>query len=440
MIKSKLTKLLKVALSASLAFPVLMTGSAAYASEHDVKIEADASLLIDYKTGQILHEEDADEAKGIASMTKMLVEYILFQEIEAGNLDWDSEVTISDYAHEISQNYALSNVPLRAGETYTVEELYEALAIYSANGATIALAEKIEGSESAFVDRMRTLADSFGIKDYEIYNTTGLNNSYLNGNHYPDSDEDAENVMSAKGIAKVAMKLLEDYPEVLETSSVPEKIFREGTQDAISMRNWNWMLKGLPNEREGVDGLKTGTTDFAGATFTGTAKRDDQRLISVVMGAGDGFTERSQRFVETGKLLDYGFDEWNYTTLVEQDVTLDDADALPVKNGAEEKVTLKTTETLAYYVPKQEDDEAVGYTFEPNEELLNEKGEIEAPVETGAIVGELVLEDQENIDFIDSDVKESIPVAAAETIERAGFFTVVLNIVKDFFGSLKDRF
>ncbi|SFC74275.1 D-alanyl-D-alanine carboxypeptidase (penicillin-binding protein 5/6) [Alkalibacterium subtropicum] len=440
MIKSKTSQLLKLALSASLAFPIFMTGTTAFADEHEIEIDADASLLIDFETGQILHEQDADEAKGIASMTKMLVEYILFEEIEAGNLSWDSEVTISDYAYAVSQDYALSNVPLHSGGNYTVKELYEALAIYSANGATIALAEAIEGSESAFVDRMRALVESWGIEDYELYNTTGLNNSYLNGNHYPGSDEDAENAMPAKGIAKVAMKLLEDYPEVLETSSIPVKVFREGTEDAISMRNWNWMLEGLAHERADVDGLKTGTTAFAGATFTGTAENDGQRLVSVVMGAGDGFTNRSQRFEETAKLFDYGFSEWEYTTLVEGDVVLMDVTPLPVKNGLEEEVALKTTEALEYYLPDVRNEDAISYTFKPNEELLNQDGEIEAPVEAGTVVGELVLDDQEGIDFLESEAQNTIPVAAADSVERAGFFTVFSNLVKDFFVSLRDRF
>lgn len=440
MIKSKTTRLLKVAMSASLAFPIFMTGTSVFADEHEIEIEADASLLVDFETGQILHEQDADETKGIASMTKMLVEYILFEEIEAGNLSWDTEVTISDYAHSISQDYALSNVPLHQGGNYTVQELYEALAIYSANGATIALAEEIEGSESAFVDRMKTLVESWGIEDYELYNTTGLNNSYLNGNHYPGSDEDDENAMPAKGIATVAMKLLEDYPEVLETSSIPVKTFREGTEDAISMRNWNWMLEGLAHERVDVDGLKTGTTAFAGATFTGTAETNGRRLISVVMGAGDGFTNRSQRFEETAKLFDYGFDEWEYATLVEEDVVLMDVEPLPVKNGLEEDVALKTTESLEYYVPAGSDREGVSYTFVPNEELLDQDGAVEAPVEAGAILGELVLDDQDGIEFLESEAQTAIPVAAADSVERAGFLTVFSNLVKDFFGSLRDRF
>ena len=440
MIKANTTKLLKTALALSLALPVTMTGAAASAEGHDIEIDADASFLVDFETGQILHEQDARESKGIASMTKMLVEYILFEEIEAGNLSWDSEVTISEYAYNISQDYALSNVPLQLGGTYTVKELYEALAIYSANGATIALAEEMEGSESSFVDRMRTLVESWGIEDYELYNTTGLNNSYLNGNHYPGSDEEDENEMSAKGIATVAMKLLEDYPEVLETSSIPTKTFREGTSDAIAMRNWNWMLEGLAHERLDVDGLKTGTTRHAGATFTGTAEAEGRRLVSVVMGAGDGFTNRAQRFEETAKLFDYGFDEWEFTTLVHEDVVLMDVTPLPVRNGLEEEVALKTTESLEYYLPNNRNKDAISYTFEPNEELLNQNGELEAPIEAGEILGELVLDKQEGIDFLESEAQNSVPVAAADTVERAGFFAVFSNTVKDFFAKLMDRF
>src|SRR5699024_5727001 len=125
---------------------------------------------------------------------------ILFESIEKGKISWDQEVTVSDYAHEVSQNYVLSNVPLRLGEKYTVREMYEAMAIYSANGATIVLAEAIAGSEPAFVDMMKEKVESWGIENYELVNTTGLNNSYLNGHLYPGATETSENSMTARGI------------------------------------------------------------------------------------------------------------------------------------------------------------------------------------------------------------------------------------------------
>lgn len=433
-------KRLKASFAASISLPVLFGGTAVFAETPSIDIEAESSLLIDFETGQILHDQNSDAYRGIASMTKMLVEYILFEEIEAGNLSWDTEVTISDYAHAVSQDYALSNVPLQLGGTYTVQELYEALAIYSANGATIALAEHMEGSESAFVDRMRALVEEWGVGEYELYNTTGLNNSFLHGNHYPGSEADAENAMSAKGIAKVAVKIIEDYPEVLETSSIPTKVFREGTSDAISMMNWNWMLEGLSHERSDVDGLKTGTTEYAGATFTGTAEADGRRLISVVMGAGDGMTDRGLRFSETSKLFDYGFDGWIFNTLIAGDVVLEEIDALPVKNGLAEDVALKTVGDLSYYVPVSSQDEEISYTFEPNEEILDQNGQIEAPIAEGDILGELVLDNQEGVEYLEGEASQTVQVAAAESVERAGFFTVFSNLVKDFFGKLGDRF
>ncbi len=435
-----LKSFLKTTLAASLTFPILTAGTSVFAEEQPSQIEAEAALLVDFETGQILYDQNADSQRGIASMTKMLVEYILFEEIEAGNLTWDTEVSISDYAHQVSQNYTLSNVPLRSDYTYTVQELYEALAIYSANGATIALAEEIEGSEQAFVDRMRQLVESWGIEEFELYNTTGLNNSSLFGNHYPGSDETAENIMSAKSMAIVAQKILEDYPEVLETSSIPTKVFREGTPDAISMLNWNWMLEGLSHERLDVDGLKTGTTEFAGATFTGTASSDGRRLISVVMGAGDGFADRGLRFDETSKLLDYGFNGFDHLTLIEADDSVDGIEPISVKNGVEDEVTIVSTESLSFYLPKGTDTADIQYTFEPNEEFFNDQGQLEAPIDAGTVVGQLVVEDNDMLQFIDGDTEQVVPVATSQSVERAGFFTILINWVSDFFGGLRNRF
>lgn len=435
-------KIFKSSLIASLALPFFGT-TAAFAEEtesKDLEVEAESAILIDFETSQILYNQNAEEERGIASMTKMLVEYILFEEIEAGNIDWDTEITISEYAHNISQNYALSNVPLRVGETYTVQEMYESLAIYSANGSTIALAEEIEGSEEAFVDRMRELVESWGITDYELYNTTGLNNSFLEGQHYSGSDEDAENYMSAKDIAIVSQRLIADYPEVLKTASIPTKTFREGTSDAIGMMNWNWMLEGLSHERADVDGLKTGTTQIAGATFAGTAESEGRRLVSVVMGAGDGFTNRGQRFEETSKLFDFGFEQFTFESIVEKDMNLEDDYNLSVRNGVNEEVSLVTTESLELYLPEGTDMDQFSFTFVPDEDRVNQEGQVEAPVSIGESLGVLIVDNLEDIEFVDGDTPDTINVAAAESVERAGFVTIMTNWFRDFFTGLSDRF
>ena len=416
------------------AFPVLAAGNSP-------EVNANAALAIEFETGKVLLNQNADEQLGIASMTKMLVEYILFETIKEGKLSWDDELSVSDYAQQVSQNYILSNVPLRVDEKYTVREMYEALAIYSANGATIVLTEAIAGSEPAFVDMMKKKVEEWGIKDYHLVNTTGLNNSYLNGNLYPGSDEKDENSMTARGIATVATKLLQDYPEVLQTSSVSEKVFREGTADAISMKNWNWMLPGLIYERKNVDGLKTGTTDYAGASITSTAKESDRRVITVVMGAGDGQKNKAQRFQETGKVLDYSFNNWESFEVAKEGEVVKAIEPLDVSKGKEKTLALSAGSSLAVTAPKGTEADKFVITFKPNEKLFDDNGAIIAPVEKGTEVGKFVIQTEgDELGYLNGAKEEEVPAIAAETVKKANVFSLAMTWVKGSFSNLIAKF
>ena len=185
-------------------------------------------------------------------------------QLKQASVTWEQEYRVTDYTYRMSQNRALSNVPLRADGSYTIRELYEAMAIYSANAATVAIAETIAGTETEFLKLMNKKAEELGLEGYKFVNTTGLNNADLFGMHPAGTGAEDENVMPAKSVAKLAYHLLKDHPSVLETSKIAKKIFREGTADEIEMENWNFMLPGLIFPYEGVDGLKTGTTNFAG--------------------------------------------------------------------------------------------------------------------------------------------------------------------------------
>src|SRR5690606_31997645 len=150
---------------------------------------------------------------------------------------WEQEVIISNFISKVANTYALSNIDLADGEPYTIKELYEALAIYSANGATIAIAEAIAGTESEFVKMMNAKAKELGLDNTEFVNSTGLNNETLTDYNleFPEgTDPNGVSVMSARSTAKLAYHLLKDYPEVLETSSVPTKELRGEV-----MINWN---------------------------------------------------------------------------------------------------------------------------------------------------------------------------------------------------------
>lgn len=398
----------------------------------DLGLTVDAAILIDADTGKILYEQNAETALGIASMTKMMTEYLLLDAIKEGTVTWDQEYNVTEYIHKLSHNRLLSNVPLRADGTYTIKELYEAMAIYSANAATIAIAETIAGSEAEFLKLMNKKAQELGLENYKFVNSTGLNNSDLMGEHPEGTGENDENVMPARSVAKLAYELLKEHPEMLETAKIPKKVFREGTEDAINMPNWNFMLPGLVYEYEGVDGLKTGTTDFAGHTFTGTAKRGDTRLIAVVMKAVDskGVGSYKARFDATAKLFDYGFSQFTKQEIIPANYKFEDQKTVAVTKGKEDKVSIATNEPVSVMVKTSEKD-----NYKPTL-VLNEK-ELEAGVKKDQVVGQVIVENTEGTDYGYIDGSEiSVDVVTTGAVERAGKVSLFFQGIGSFFSNL----
>ncbi|MEK6190231.1 MAG: D-alanyl-D-alanine carboxypeptidase [Carnobacterium alterfunditum] len=407
------------------------------ATSEQPEIDAAAAFVIEPTTGKVLLNQNGDKKLGIASMTKMITEYLLLETIKNGDLAWDDQIEISEYAHKISQNYELSNVPLRIDDTYSVEELYQAMAIYSANGATIALAEHIAGDEKTFVDMMHEKVESWGITNYELYNTTGLSNADLQGNIYPGSTEDNENSMTAREMSIVAQQLLTDFPEVLNTSSISEKTFREGTDDKIKMKNFNWMLPGLIYERENVDGLKTGTTDFAGASMTGTVEEEGMRLITVVMNATNGQKDKSKRFAETDKMMDWAFESWDMVPAFEENQLIENIDPVVVDDGKEDAIELAVKSDVSLLVPKNTDMKNTTVKVQLKEDLLNEADHLIAPIEKGTDVGTAqVISEGDELGYVNGDKGEEINVVAASTIEKANVFVLAGRWAKAFISDL----
>lgn len=418
---------------------MMMFGTAPAQAESTLGIHVDGAILIDADSGKILYEENADTPLGIASMSKMMTEYILFESIKEGKITWDQEYKVTDYTYAVSQDRRLSNVPLRRDGTYTIRELYEALAIYSANAATIAIAETIAGTETEFLKLMDAKAKELGLVDYKFVNSTGLNNEYLQGMHPQGTGANDENVMPAKSVARLAFHLMKDYPEVLETTKINSKIFREGTSDAIKMDNWNFMLPGFVYEYEGVDGLKTGTTDFAGHCFTGTAKRGDKRVIAVVMKAVDanGVGSYKARFDATRALFDYGFSQFSEEELLPAGYQFKKQKTLPVLKGKEKTVAIEVKEPIKSMIKSNEKD-----LYEPKlilDESLLKDGALEAPIKKGTVVGhvELVKKEGEDYGYIDSK-DLGMDVVVTDDVEKAGWFSLMMSAIGDFFVSIWD--
>lgn len=401
-------------------------------AEESLNLNVDAAILIDADTGKILYEKNADSPLGIASMTKMMTEYLLFEAIKEGKISWDQQYSVTDYTYKISQDRRLSNVPLRQDGSYSIRELYEAMAIYSANAATIAIAETIAGTEENFVKLMNDKAEQMGLKGYKFVNSSGLNNEDLQGMYPANSGASDENVMPAKSVAKLAYLLMKDYPEVLETTKIAKKTFREGTSDAIEMSNWNWMLPGLIYEYEGVDGLKTGTTEFAGHSFTGTAMRNDMRVIAVVMKAVDanGVGSYKARFDATKALFDYGFAQFSKEEIVPAGFKIPENETLPVEKGKNDSVAIAVKDPITMVIKTSEKD-LYKPVFTPTEKTL------EAEVEKDTVVGKVHVEKTEGTDYgYITDHAAEVDVVTTDTVERASWISLMFQGIGKFFSNL----
>ena len=168
---------------------LLVFGTASTVSAQEFDVAAKHAIAVEATTGKILYEKDANQPVEIASITKLVTVYLVYEALEQGTISLSTPVDISDYPYQLTTNSEASNVPMEA-RNYTVEQLLEATMVSSANSAAIALAEKIAGSEKDFVDKMREKLLEWGIQDATIVNTTGLNNETLGDNIYPGSKKD----------------------------------------------------------------------------------------------------------------------------------------------------------------------------------------------------------------------------------------------------------
>ncbi|MGG5307327.1 D-alanyl-D-alanine carboxypeptidase [Enterococcus pernyi] len=399
-------------------------------------VNSQAAFAVDATSGKILYDQDGEKTMGIASISKIIGLYIVLDQVKEGKLSWDDEVAISDYAETLSIAPNLSNVPLHKENTYTVKELFDSAFIQSANASMVALAEKISGSETAFLTVMNDQLKEWGIENATIVNVSGLNNVYLGANRPEGTGEADENQMSAKDVAIIARHLLLDFPEVLEVTSTATKMFGENTQSPVEMVNWNWMLPGFINFKEGVDGLKTGTTDFAGACFVGTIERDGKRIITVILNAEGHEQNPSVRFTETARLMDYCYDNWSVKEIGKANASIPSLKSIDVKNGKETSVNVVLKSPVSVWV--RNDMDTGQLTITPKiDEIKVKDNELEAPIVRGTKVGTatITLADDQ-LGYLEDGASPSTDIITASSVEKANIFVIGWRNVTNFFSNL----
>ncbi|HJV47199.1 MAG TPA: D-alanyl-D-alanine carboxypeptidase family protein [Bacillota bacterium] len=403
----------------SLMFYTIPTEAAAA----PLNIQAESAILLDAATGQILFQQNVDEPRPPASMTKMMTEYLVLEAIHKGKVKWEDKISNTPYGFFMAKKGDSSVIGLGENETRTVAELYDAMAIYSANDATVVLAEHIGGSEANFVKMMNDKAKEFGMNNTRYFDSTGYPVKDL-GEYGPQGISDDQHVMSARDTAILASHLIADYPESLEHASVPQKKFRAGEKMERLMKNYNWMLPGLVMHYQGVDGLKTGYIDIAGYCFTSTAKRGDERLVSVVMGTKSELA----RFQETRKLLDYGFNNFHKVKVLESGATIPAAPDAKVDKGVKETVPVTLKDDLTIMVPSGEEKKMeVNASVDP----------LTAPVKKDQVVGHVTLKSTGAFELQYLQAENTGALVAKEDVEKASsirlFFRSIIDWVTHFF-------
>lgn len=320
---------------------------------------AKSGVLMEESTGKIIFEKNKDEKVAVASMTKMVAQILILEAIEKGQIKWTDKVTASANASSMGG----SQIYLSTGETLTVEEMMKGISMASANDATVAMAEFLKGTEIDFVKEMNKKVKELGLKNTQFKNCTGLDEE----GHYS----------TAYDMAVIARELLK-HEDILKFSSKYEDYLRVNTPNKFWLVNTNKLVRFY----EGADGLKTGHTDAAKYCLAATAKKNDMRLIAIVLGEEVSKVRNS----ETMALLDYGFNTYGLQIVKKKNET--------VKTEIVEKASTKKIEYTPIYdigVLSKKSDTKKKYSYDIKITKNN------LPLIKGEVVGKIKIKDGNNV-------------------------------------------
>jgi D-alanyl-D-alanine carboxypeptidase (penicillin-binding protein 5/6) len=330
-------------------------------------------VLMDFHSGRILAQRGGDERADPASITKLMTGYVIYKSLQEGRIQLNDPVTISETAWRTGG----SRMFVELGSKVPVEDLLLGMVVQSGNDATVALAEHVAGSESAFAALMNKEGAALGLANSHFVNSTGL--------------PDPGHYMTARDIATLAYALIRDFPEDYGRYSI-----RDFTYNNITQHNRNRLLA----SDESVDGVKTGFTEAAGFCLAASAKRGDMRLISVVLGA----KKESDRFNASQTLLNHGFRFFETHKLYDANQALAEA---RIWGGEIDDLPLGLTETLYVTIPKGR--------YQEMQAALQMNSDIEAPVQKGVPLGKIVV-------TLGQETVNEVPLVALRDVAEAGFF------------------
>lgn len=383
MLKKILSILLIVSIVCLFTVPVF--------AEAEPSVGADAAVLMDYATGKILYEKNADKPLGLASVTKIMTLLLCMEAIEEGKIGLNDTVVCSENAKTTGG----TTIFLDTNEKISLEKLIRGIIIASANDAAIAVAEYVGGSVGGFVTMMNDKAKELGMENTTFKNPHGL---------------PAEgHVSSARDVAIMSKALLKYQDHILPISQVIWEDLEHEDGRKTLLANTN---KSLLTTYKSADGLKTGFTDEAKYCLSATAEKEGLRLIATVLKAPD----KKTRINDVMNLFDYGFGKYTISNVVKKgDIVLWD---VPVLKGSSETVNLVAESDFSILSLRTEGSDVT--------QAVLVEGEIKAPIEEGDVLGKIIFyENQKEV----GEVK----LTADRTVEKMGFTNVIQKIIQHLF-------
>ncbi len=355
-----------------------------------LELSAESAVIMEASGGQVLLEKNADEKKSPASVTKVMTLLLIFDALADGTITPDTEVTTSEYAASMGG----SQVFLEAGEKQTVDTMIKCIAVASANDACVAMAEKIAGSEPAFVEKMNQRSAGLGMTNTHFVNCNGL---------------DTEgHLTTARDIALMSRELITKYPQIENYSTIWMENITHTTAKGSSefgLSNTNKLIR----QYEYATGLKTGSTSGAKFCLSATARKDGIDMIAVVMAEPDSKT----RVKDTIAMLNYGFGK---CSIYQDERALEEIVYAEVKHGMQEKAKGETPEGFRYVDTSGSDLSAV------EKEVRIQKQT--APVKKGDQIGEVIYR-------LNEKTIGSVPVYATEGVAELTFGGAFLKILEE---------
>ena len=355
-----------------------------------LELSAESAVIMEASGGQVLFEKNADEKKPPASVTKVMTLLLIFDALADGTITPDTEVTTSEYAASMGG----SQVFLEAGEKQTVDTMIKCIAVASANDACVAMAEKIAGSEPAFVEKMNQRSAGLGMTNTHFVNCNGL---------------DTEgHLTTARDIALMSRELITKYPQIENYSTIWMENITHTTAKGSSefgLSNTNKLIR----QYEYATGLKTGSTSGAKFCLSATARKDGIDMIAVVMAEPDSKT----RVKDAIAMLNYGFGK---CSIYQDERALEEIVYAEVKHGMQEKAKGETPEGFRYVDTSGSDLSAV------EKEVRIQKQT--APVKKGDQIGEVIYR-------LNEKTIGSVPVYATEGVAELTFEGAFLKILEE---------